>query len=101
MGKGDVQLYWTCENDTEIGWRADYVELHDSPVGQNVSARVAFPETIVQLKDVNPSLVNKNCLGQIEMVPEQLLVIALRAPYPWGREAPLSIHGLQLDYQSA
>jgi len=96
QGKGEVQLFWTGEHNAEIGWWSDYLELER----ESLSAWLAFPETVVKLKDADPAIVNKDILGQVEMRPEQLLMIAMYVPYPWGIESPLAIHGLQIDYEA-
>jgi hypothetical protein len=103
QGNGELSLFWTSEDDVEVGWWADYLEMHIRGGDKMVSPRMAYPETVTALKTDGGQFVNKNVLGEIVMVPNEVLMIALMVPHgaPWDvREGPVMVHGLNLDFEA-
>ncbi|HUW11433.1 MAG TPA: twin-arginine translocation signal domain-containing protein [Anaerolineae bacterium] len=104
QGTGALRLFWSGEGEAEFGWWADYLELHEGPMGQQLSPKVAIPETVGKFQSWGPDVVTMDELDQLEILPGAMLSMNLYAPdvaAPWKVETdrPL-IHGLELTYEA-
>ena len=112
-GPGTLRLWWTGAGEAEFGWWADYWEINEGALGQAVSPIVAMPETVGKFQALGPDIVNRDDLGQLEMLPGKLLNISLYAPWMaepcrWESHGGLDgwnvggkmIHGLELQYEA-
>ncbi len=113
QGDGDLRLWWTGDGEAEFGWWADYWEIDEDALDQAVTPMVAMPETVGKFQALGPDIVNRDGLGQLEMLPGKVLNISLYAPWAaepcrWEGHAGLDgwgvggkmIHGLELQYEA-
>ena len=103
-GTGSLRLFWTGEGDAEFGWWADYWEIDEDNLKQAVTPVVAMPEMVGKFQALGPEIINRDDLGQLEMLRGKLLNISLYAPdvaAPWKVEpGEILIHGMELTYDA-
>ena len=102
-GDGMLRLLWTADNNVEMGWWADYLEMHIAPHGKWVSPKLGLPVTVEELETWGPGVVSRTELGTLKMLPGEVLNINLSVPdvaAPWNTgPGMVMIHGLQLTYE--